>query len=81
MDDAQWERLKKAAYGSDVRMLNSFEHICIELAQAHFADSRFFDFPVLYDGLTCAEGTEFLRAYFRPERTALAQVRPKEERR
>ena len=81
LDATQWERLKKAAYGSDVRRLNSFEHICIELAQTHFAGSQFFDFPGLYDSLTCDAGTEFLRAYFRPENTALAQVRPKGESR
>ena len=77
VDDALWNRLKKAAYGNDVRSLNSFEHICIGLAQAHFADQNFFAFPEVYASLRKDEVEEFIRSNMTPERCSLAVVEPK----
>jgi len=79
VDDGLWERLKKAAYGSKVRQLNSFEHVCISLAQAHFAEEDFFAFPEIYAALTKADVEEFIRTQMLPERCALAVVEPKGE--
>ncbi len=78
LDSALWERLKKAAYGSAVRGLNSFENICVSLVQGHFAGETVFSFPEVYASLTKEEGEAFLRAYLTPERSALAVVEPKE---
>lgn len=79
IDPALWERLKKAAYGSDARSLNSFEHICVGLAQAHFAGEDFFSFPEVYAGLTRQDGEEFIRTQLLPSHLALAVVEPKGE--
>ena len=79
VDETLWERLKKAAYGSKVRQLNSFENICISLAQAHFAQQDFFAFPEIYGTLSKEDVEEFIRTQMGVERCALAVVQPKGE--
>lgn len=79
VDAGLWERLKKAAYGVDVRQLNSFEHICVELAQAHFAGEEFLSFPQVYAQLTKADVEAFIRENMTPGRSALAVVEPRGE--
>lgn len=77
IDEGLWKRLKKAAYGSRVRSLNSFENICIELAQAHFAGTEYFSFPEIYDQVSKEDVEECIRRWMTPERTALSIVNPK----
>ena len=76
IDEALWNRLKKAAYGSRVRSLNSFENICVELAQAHFAGTDYFSFPEVYDQIGKEDVAECLRRWTVPERSALSIVHP-----
>lgn len=78
LDEELFLRLKKAAYGNWVRALNSFEHICIESAQAHFAGVEFLRFPEVFDLIKKADVEKCIRSYVTPERTALAVVTPKE---
>ena len=80
VDPALWERLKKAAYGNRVRQLNSFEHICVSMAQAHFAKEDFFSFPEVYASLTKEDVEEFIRTNMSLDKSALAVVEPKGER-
>lgn len=75
---ALWTRLKKAAYGGRVRGLNSFENICVELAQGHFAGTDYFRFPEVFDGIGKADVEDCIRAWMTPARSALSVVRPKE---
>lgn len=77
IDKALFDRLKKAAYGSKVRSLNSFENICIELAQGHFDGEDFFSFPQEYEAITKADVDAFIRQTMTPDRCALAVVEPK----
>ena len=79
VDSALWERLKKAAYGSKVRQLNSFEYICVSMAQAHFSKEDFFSFPEVFASLTKEDVEEFIRANMGPDKSALAVVEPKGE--
>ena len=79
IDEEFWKRLKKAAYGSRVRSLNSFENICIELAQGHFANTEYFTFPEVYDQVTKEDAEACIRCWIKEERTALSVVKPKEE--
>ncbi len=78
IDEALFRRLKKAAYGNWVRGLNSFDHICIETAQAHFAGVEFLRFPEIFDTIEKKDIEDCIRSYVTPERTALAVVSPKE---
>ncbi|MEG1720616.1 MAG: pitrilysin family protein [Pseudoflavonifractor sp.] len=74
-----FRRLKKAAYGASVRGLNSFENICVELAQAEFAGDDYFSFPAVFDGIGQADIEACIRSFINPARATLAVVRPKEE--
>ncbi len=76
IDGALWQRLKKAAYGSRVRGLNSFEFICVQLAQSHFAGVDYLRFPEVFDGIEKSDVEDCLRRWMAPERAALAVVRP-----
>ena len=77
VDEQLFRRLKKGVYGAKVRGLNSFENLCIELAQGHFAGYEYLCFPKVYDGIQRCHVEEYLRDTAVSERCALAVVRPK----
>ena len=78
LDDGLFTRLKKAAYGSFVRSLNSFENLCVEQAQGYFQGQDPWTFPEVYDAITRQDAEDFIRTWFRPEQTALVVIRPGE---
>ena len=79
LDQALFDRIKKGVYGGKVRALNSFEHICVSLAQGHFAGEELFRFPEVFEAITKGDVEEVIRRWMTPERTALSVVRPKGE--
>jgi len=78
LDDALFHRLKKAAYGNQVRALNSFEHICIEQAQASFREQDIWTFPEVYQSLSKGDAEDFIRTWIQREYASLAVIRPGE---
>ena len=76
VDGALWERLKRAAYGSMVKRLNSLEDTCIELADAHFDEESYLNFPELFQSIEWADVKALLEAWCTPERSALSVVWP-----
>lgn len=76
VDTALWERLKRAAYGSMVRRLNSLEDTCIELADAHFDGEAYLNFPELFQSIEWADVKSLLETWCVPERSALSVVWP-----
>ena len=78
IDQALWDRLKKAAYGTMVRHLNSMEDTCIELAEAHFNGEDYLSFPQAFQSIERADGEALLREWCTEERTALSIIEPEE---
>ena len=78
VDAALFARLKKGLYGARVRSLNSFENICVGMAQAYFAGYDMLRFPAVFEGISQADVEECIRTCFTPERAALAVVQPGE---
>jgi predicted Zn-dependent peptidase len=78
LDEDLFRRLKKAAYGNQVRALNSFEHLCVEQARAYFSSEDIWIFPRIYDTIEKTDLIQALRDWISPERTAMAVIRPKE---
>ena len=78
IDQALWDRLKKAAYGTMVRHLNSMEDTCIELAEAHFNGEDYLSFPQVFQSIERADGEALLREWCTEERTALSIIEPEE---
>lgn len=80
VDPALFARLKKGLYGTKVRGLNSFENICVGMAQAYFAGYDMLRFPEVFEGISQADVETCIRTCFTPERAALAAVLPGEGR-
>lgn len=78
VDATLFGRLKKGLYGARVRSLNSFENICVGMAQAYFAGYDMLRFPEVFEGISQADVEECIRTCFTPERAALAVVQPGE---
>lgn len=78
LDEALFQRLKKSAYGSYVRSLNSLENLCVEQARGYFSGQDPWTFPEIFASLDRRDAEDFLREWIRPERTALTVIRPGE---
>ncbi len=78
IDPALWDRLKRAAYGTMVRHLNSMEDTCVELAEAHFNREDYLSFPQVFQSIERADGEALLREWCVEERTALSVILPEE---
>lgn len=78
IDEQLWGRIKKGAYGLQVRQLNSFENLCINQAQAFFAGTDHLNFAELYGAITKKEAEDLIARWVVEERTALSVVWPKE---
>lgn len=76
IDPGLWERLKKAAYGSMVRQLNSLEDVCFELAEAHFDGEDYLSFPQCFQSIERSHAEELLRAWCVEGRSALSVIAP-----
>ena len=79
LDQGLFDRMKKAAYGSFVRSLNSFENLCVEQAQAYFEGQDPWTFPEIYDTMTRQDGEDFIKEWFRPDQITLTVIRPGED--
>ncbi len=76
VDQELWDRLKKSAYGSMVRHLNSMEDTCIEMAQTWFDGEDYLSFPQVFQSIERADGEALLREWFVESRTALSVISP-----
>ena len=76
VDPGLWERLKKAAYGSMVRQLNSLEEICFELAQGHFDGEDYLSFPQCFQSIERGDVQKLLGTWCVEGRSALSVIVP-----
>lgn len=70
-------RCKRACYGNRVRLLNSFEHCCSQLANGELKGYHYYRFPEVYDTITKGDAEGFLKRVLTRERMTLAQITPK----
>lgn len=78
LDERLFARLKKAAYGNQMRSLNSFENLCIEQARAHFARQDIWIFPEIYATISKEDIETAVREWICKEKMELSVIRPKE---
>lgn len=76
IDPAWFARVKKAAYGSAVNDLNSFENTAIDLAECALMGGDHLDFPALYREITADEVKNFISGNLTAERAALSVILP-----
>ena len=77
VDEAFYERIKRAAFGSSLRGLNSFENIAVSLTEGDFHGYDPFRFPQVFDSITKEDIETFLRENITPERAVLSEIVPK----
>lgn len=75
-EEARFQRLKRAAYGEMVSLLNSFEDTAVELAQSYFDGVDHLAFPEMFWTITAREVRDFIARSFTADRAALAVITP-----
>ena len=78
IDEAFYQRVRKASFGANLRGLNSFENIAVSLSEGYFHGYDPFRFPQVFDSVTKSDVEAFLRDNLLPERMVLSEIIPKE---
>ena len=78
IDEAYYQRIRRASLGSTLRGLNSFENIAVSMTEGYFHGYDAFRFPQVFDTITKQDVAAFLKENIVEERSALSQILPKE---
>lgn len=77
IDEDFYQRIRRAAFGSNLRGLNSFENIAVSLSEGYFHGYDPLRFPQVFDTITKEDVVEFLRRNITEERCVLSEIVPK----
>ena len=77
IDEDFYQQVRKAAFGSNLRGLNSFENIAVSLTEGYFHGYDPFRFPQVFDSITSEDVRAFLRDNIRADRAVLSEIVPK----
>lgn len=75
-DAALFERLKRAAYGQQLRMLDDSEALCRAVLRGHFLDYDAFSFPEIFATLTPESAAAALTKALTPPRASMSRIDP-----
>ena len=78
IDEDFYRQVHKAAYGANLRGLDSFENVAVSLTEGYFHGYDPFRFPQVYESVTKEDVAAFLRENIREERNVLSEIVPKE---
>jgi len=76
IDEARFNRLKKAASGQLIRGLDNVEHLCYEQTASHFLGASVLDRHAVLAEITGADVLEFITAHLQAEQFAISIVNP-----
>lgn len=79
IDEEAFLRMKRSAMGRRIRDLDSFDSTCFRLCAYHLSDFDYFDFPAVYESITCEDIREFLGRVVTEQRCCLSVINPIEE--
>lgn len=77
VDEALYQRVRRAVYGSMLRSLDSFEDVAVSMAEGCFRGYDYYRFPEVFRTVERADVEAFLRENITEERMAVSVVRPK----
>ncbi len=77
LDHDFYERVRKAAFGTMLRSMNSFESIAVSLTEGYFAGYDALRFPEAFDGITEEDVRAFIRDELTEDRAAMSVILPK----
>lgn len=78
IEDGLFDRMKKACYGLNVRVLDQPDELCRAQAESSFAGECCLDFAKLYDTITKQEVQQMFVRWAQPDRMTLSVVLPAE---
>ena len=78
IEDALFDRMKKACYGMRVRMLDAPDSLCQEQAESSFANECCLNFAAIYDAITKQDVQQMFVRWAQPDRMTLSVVLPPE---
>ena len=76
-DAGLFRRIKKAAVGSHIRSLNSFDAICGDIVGGHFRGYDAFEAPEILESITEDDVVTFFRDRLDPDTMAISIITPK----
>ena len=79
VDEADFLRMKRSAFGRRVRDLDSFDSTCFRLCAYELSDYDYLDFPGLYERIEKEEIQAFVRRVVCEERCSLSVIEPRKE--
>ena len=79
LDNALFERTKRAGIGSALRGMEDFDDVCVSLALDEFDGFCYLDYPAVMASIEKSECEAFLREALQPERLALSILTAKKE--
>ena len=78
MDEAYFQRIRKASFGANLRGLNSFENIAVTLTEGYFHGYDPLRFPEVFDSITAEDIAAFLKTNVTAEHMVLSRIVPKQ---
>lgn len=73
-----YQRMRRSAFGANLRGLNSFENIAVSLTEGYFHGYDPLRFPQVFDSIRKEDVMDFLREEITPENMVLSQILPEE---
>ncbi|MEI3330840.1 MAG: hypothetical protein V8R27_04395 [Oscillospiraceae bacterium] len=80
MDEAYFQRIRKASFGANLRGLNSFENIAVTLTEGYFHGYDPLRFPEVFDSITAEDIAAFLKRTSRRSAWSSAALFPSSKR-
>lgn len=77
IDEAFYQRVRKAGFGGMLRGLNSFENIAVSLTEGQFHGFDPLRFPQVFESITKEDVVAFLKENILEERAVLSEIVPK----
>lgn len=77
IDEDFYQQVRRAAFGTNLRGLNSFENIAVSLSEGYFHGYDPLRFPQVFDTITKDDITAFLRDNLTEDRAVLSEIVPK----
>ena len=78
IDEDFYQRVRRSAFGDNLRGLNSFENIAVSLTEGYFHGYDPLRFPQVFDTITKHDITAFLRDNITGDRMTLSEIVPRE---
>ena len=77
IDEDYYQRIRRAAFGENLRSLNSFENLAVSLTSGYFHGYDPFRFPQVFESITKEDLVAFLKENLTEERSVLSEIVPR----